>query len=123
AFTGRRGRTSRPTAPAGMRRRPPSLTLGSCSRRRKRQTVLSETPSFRAASAGVSHRTAIESIPINPVKLDQATCLARDVDREGRIELRQHAALVACMVGAQDEDAELELVAVCGQALHVEPAI
>src|SRR5439155_27033395 len=56
----------------------------------------------------------------NSIKL--RACLARDVDREGRIELRQHAALVACMVGAQDEDAELELVAVCGQALHVEPA-
>src|SRR5439155_3452021 len=71
AFTGRRGRTSWPTALAGMRRRPPSLTLGSCSRRRKRQTVLSETPSLRAASAGVSHRAAIESIPIslsNPIK-------------------------------------------------------
>jgi len=72
-----------------MRRRPPSLTLGSCSRRRKRQTVLSETPSFRAASAGVSHRAAIESIPINPVKPDQARALARHVDHERRIELRE----------------------------------
>src|SRR2546425_7067445 len=61
ARTGRTDLAARPIAPAGIRRRPPSLTLGSCSRRRKRQIVLSDTRRRRAASVGVSHRVAILS--------------------------------------------------------------
>src|SRR5436309_11033811 len=61
APTGRTDLATRPIAPAGIRRRPPTLTLVSCSRRKKRQIVLSDTRRRRAASAGVSHFAAILS--------------------------------------------------------------